>query len=52
LDILERFHTYKTAKRKPILKKEYATDHNILFDQAMAQTKKLTFSRSVGATGY
>jgi hypothetical protein len=39
MDVLERFHIYKTARYKPIQNKQYTRDSTILFDLVIEKSK-------------
>jgi hypothetical protein len=40
LDVLERFYIYKAGKQKHIMNEQYSTEHNILFELLMKNSKQ------------
>jgi hypothetical protein len=40
LDVLERFYINKAGKQKHIMNEQYSTEHNILFELLMTNSKQ------------
>jgi hypothetical protein len=40
LDVIERFHIYKTSKVKPIINEQHFDEYNILFEILLKRKRK------------